>query len=198
MRPMSESSLGGYTLLNDIYGKLAFILKVNIGRSIYQQGQLGQMYFMGALLLGGIVVTGVVQFLLEKSVVSRLVALHQGVAAIATSGDSAARVDYRGRDEIAHLGYAINYMLESLQVSQKQNDQVESRHRAFMNNIPCIASIMDREGRLFYMNEPMIRIFNIDMMRLRGKKITEWMPAAAVEILQHNQEVLSKTLHAAI
>ena len=56
-------------------------------------------------------------------------------------------------------------MLESLQLSQRQRQQAEERYRAFMNNIPAIATIKDRDGRFLYMNEPMARIYNIKSRR---------------------------------
>jgi sensor domain CHASE-containing protein len=85
VRPMNDSVIGGYTLLNDIYDRPALILRVEMPRVIYQQGRLSQLYFVGALLIAGIVFGGVVQLLLERSVVSRLSSLNGSVRSIADS-----------------------------------------------------------------------------------------------------------------
>jgi len=141
VRPIDDSVLGGYALLNDIYGKPALILKAEMPRRIYRQGQISQTYFVVSLGIVGLVFSTAIMLLLEKSVVSRLSALSTSVAAIASSGDAFAHVHCPGSDELSHLGSAINRMLESLQFSQRQRHQTEERYRAFMNNIPAIAII---------------------------------------------------------
>ena len=163
VRPINDSVLGGYALLSDIYGKPALILKAEMPRRIYRQGQVSQLYFVGSLGIAGLVFAIAVMLLLEKTVVSRLSGLSTSVAAIASSGDASAHVDCPGNDELAHLGGAINRMLASLQLSQKQRQQAEERYRAFMNNIPAIALIKDAEGRVLYINEPMARIYKIKL-----------------------------------
>ena len=192
VRPMNAALLGGYALLDDIYGKPALILKVEMPRLIYEQGHLSQLYFVGSLGIAGLVFAGVVMLLLEKSVVSRLSGLSTCVAGIASTRDASARLHCPGSDEISHLGSAINLMLESLQVSQRQRQQAEERYRAFMNNIPAIASIKDRYGRFLYINEPMSRTYKIKLEEVRGKTLADWIPAEiAARIRLHDQEVLS-------
>jgi PAS domain S-box-containing protein len=192
-RSMSDAVLDGYTVLSDIYNKPALILRVEMPRAIYQQGRLSQLYFVGALLIAGIVFGGVVLLLLEKSVISRLRSLNNSVASIANSGDASGRVHCSGRDEIANLCGAINRMLGSLQLSQKQKQQAEARYRAFMNNIPAIALIKDSEGRVLYINEPMSRTYNIKLEDIQGKTMADWIPEeTAKRIRLHDQEVLSK------
>jgi PAS domain S-box-containing protein len=192
VHPMNDSIIGGYTLLYDIYDKPALILRVEMPRVIYQQGRLSQLYFVGALLIAGIVFGFVVLLLLEKSVISRLSSLNKNVRSIANSGDASARVHSEGRDEIANLGEAINRMLGSLQLSQKQKQQAEERYRAFMNNIPAIALIKDEQGHILYMNEPMAKIYKINLEDLRGKTLAHWVPEdVAKRIRLHDDEFLS-------
>jgi PAS domain S-box-containing protein len=192
VHPMNDSIIGGYILLNDIYDKPALILRVEMPRVIYQQGRLSQLYFVGALLIAGIVFGFVVLLLLERSVISRLSSLNNNVKSIANSGDASARVHSEGRDEIAILGEAINRMLGSLQLSQKQKQQAEERYRAFMNNIPAIALIKDEQGQILYMNEPMAKIYKINLEDLRGKTLAHWVPEdVAKRIRLHDDEFLS-------
>jgi PAS domain S-box-containing protein len=192
VRPISESVIGGYTLLDDIYGQPALILRVEMPRVIYQQGRLSQLYFVGALLIAGVVFGGVVLLLLESSVVSRLSSLNNSVRSIANSGDVSARFRSVGRDEIADLGEAINGMLGSLQLSQKQRQQAEERYRAFMNNIPAIALIKDSDGHILYINEPMSRTFNIKLEDLKGKAVGDWIPEEMAKTIRlHDREVRS-------
>jgi PAS domain S-box-containing protein len=192
VRPISDEVLGGYALLYDIYGKPALILKAEMPRRIYRQGQVSQLYFVVSLGIAGLLFATAIMLLLEKSVVSRLSALSTSVAAIASSGDTMAQVICPGSDELSHLGSAINHMLESLQLSQRQRQQTERRYRAFMNNIPAIATIKDRDGRFLYINEPMERIYKIKFEEVKGKTLADWIPVeTAKKIRLHDQEVLS-------
>jgi PAS domain S-box-containing protein len=192
IRAINNDTLGGYTLLNDIYGKPALILKVEIPRRIYKQGRVSQIYFLGALLIAGIVFAFVVQLLLERSVISRLSGLSRSVWAIATSGDARARLQCPGQDEISALGDSINHMLGSLQVSQTEKRQTEERYRAFMNNFPGVALIKDAEGHYVYMNEPLLRLHRISSLdELLEKTTSDLLPESAETIRRLDQEVLN-------
>jgi PAS domain S-box-containing protein len=192
VRELTGSVLGGYGLLYDIYGKPALILKAEMPRRIYRQGQVSELYFAASLGIAGLVFGIAVMLLLEKSVISRLSGLSANVAVIASGGDASARLPSLGSDEISHLGSAINRMLESLQLSQKQRQQTEERYRAFMNNIPAIASIKDREGRILYINEPLSRVYQVKFEDVQGKTTYHWLPAETAEKIRlHDQEVLS-------
>ena len=192
VRPINDSVLGGYALLYDIYGKPALILKAEMPRRIYRQGQVSQLYFVVSLGIVGLVFATAIMLLLEKSVVSRLTALSTSVAAIASSGDATAMVTCTGRDELSQLGSAINRMLESLRLSQRQRQQTEQRYAAFMNNIPAIASIKNRDGQFLYINEPMERIYKIKFEDVKGKTLADWIPVeTAKKIRLHDLEVLS-------
>jgi PAS domain S-box-containing protein len=198
VRPMDDSIIGGYTVLNDIYDKPALIMRVEMPRVIYQQGRVSQLYFVGALLIAGIVFGFVVLLLLEKSVISRLSSLNDSVRSIADSSDASARVHSKGHDEIADLGQTINRMLASLQLSQKQKQQAEERYRAFMNNIPALALIKDAEGRILYINEPLAKMYNIKLEDVQGKPVGNWIPAKFLEKVHlQEREVIStqKVMH---
>jgi PAS domain S-box-containing protein len=189
---ISGSVMGGYGLLNDIYGNPALILKAEMPRRIYCQGQISQLYFIVSVILTGLVCTIAITVLFDKTVVSRLSHLSTSVAAIAGSRNASGRVDCVGSDEISHLAGGINRMLESLQLSQKQNQEVEARYRAFMNNIPAIALIKDRDGRIIYVNEPMARTYNVKVEDVKGKVAAgNWIPEdVAKKLAFQDQEVI--------
>src|ERR1700730_5798045 len=192
VRPINDSVLGGYALLQDIYGKPALILKAEMPRRIYRQGQVSQLYFVGSMGITGLVFAIAVMLLLEKSVISRLSSLNTSVRSIANSGDASALVHCDGRDEIADLAEAINRMLGSVHVSQRQKQAAEDRYRAFMNNIPAIALIKDSQGHILYINEPVSRTFKINLEEMRGKAVGAWIPEEIAKTIRlHDQEVLS-------
>lgn len=66
IRPLSEQLIAGYTLLRDIYGQPALILRVDVPREIYQQGQSSLRYLIASLLIVGLAFGGVTLILLQR------------------------------------------------------------------------------------------------------------------------------------
>lgn len=126
IRPLSEQTIAGYSLIMDIYGKPSLVLRVDMPRDIYQQGIMSIACIM-LLGIGFSLVFGTVtMLLLEKQVLSRLSHLIKSILNIATSGDISERLPVTGEDELSTLGSTINGMLASLQES-------EDRLREFYN-----------------------------------------------------------------
>jgi signal transduction histidine kinase len=130
LRAVNEKVIARHISLSDIYGKPALILRIEMPRAIYHEGQSSQVYVAAATLC--IVVAGglIILWLLEKSVLSRPEELNSSVAGIGVSSDAAARVSSSGRDEISTLAQGINRMLESLQTSQERRRKADAEHRA--------------------------------------------------------------------
>ncbi|MGH9574996.1 MAG: CHASE4 domain-containing protein [Candidatus Acidiferrales bacterium] len=101
IQPLDNNWIAAYTRLNDIYGAPAVILRAEIPRDIYRQGRTSQLYFVGAMLLAALAFGGLVEMMLDKSVVSKLAALNVAVTNIATTIDASAAESKSGRDEIA-------------------------------------------------------------------------------------------------
>ncbi len=190
---MNNSVLGGYALLYDIYGKPALILKAEMPRGMFRQGQISQLYFVASLAIAGVVFAIVIMLLLEKSVVSRLTSLSTTVAAIADSGDTSVHVDCPGSDEISQLGLAINSMLESLQSANKQQRQTEDRYRAFLDNIPGIATVKDKEHCITYANQLFLKHYRLTLEAIKGKSSTERLPAEIAEKLRRIDGIVLTT-----
>jgi diguanylate cyclase (GGDEF)-like protein len=68
VRSLSDRTIAGYSLLPDIYGKPALILRVDVPREIYQQGQNSLRYLITSLTLVGLVFGGVILLLLQRLV----------------------------------------------------------------------------------------------------------------------------------
>lgn len=187
---LDGSTIAGYTLLSDVYGKPALILKAEAPREIYREGRLSTVHFAVALLLSGVVFVGILQLLLEKSVVSRLTALNAAVEGIAVGVDQSNLSVRSGRDELAMLGNAVHRMIDAVHRSEKQRDEIEARHRIFMNNLPAIACIKDEAGRYLYFNEPMAKTFHLSLDHLERPPEPTWLTAEAeAHIRSHELEV---------
>lgn len=120
VQALSEEQIAGYLLAYDLYGKPAFVLKIDRPRTIYQQGLQSVNQSMGLLMLGGVVFGAVIMILMRKIVLERLAALSKSLQAIGNDGDLAARVTIPGSDELSSLAGTINGMLSQLETSQAE------------------------------------------------------------------------------
>ena len=66
--PEGQETISGYSLFKDIHGKPAFMLKVQMPRTIYQQGKKTLYYYIFMILSVGFVFTVVIMVFLEKAV----------------------------------------------------------------------------------------------------------------------------------
>jgi|GEM_PF-2547728 len=64
--PLNEDIIAGYTLIRDIYGNPALVLRVDMPRFIYKQGRESLNYYLVSLLAVGLVFGVVVGSLLKK------------------------------------------------------------------------------------------------------------------------------------
>ena len=146
--PLNDDSIAGYTLFTDIYEEPCLVLRIDMSRSIYAQGQSTISYFILSLLGTGITVSIVIILILEKTVLSRLAQLNADVNHIRSEGNHSERIPVTGKDEISNLANEINRMLTTLEQSQTKlsmlNEKLHvvgtlSRHD-FRNKLAVIAN----------------------------------------------------------
>lgn len=112
---VSDETISGYGIVNDIYHKPALMVRLDLPREIYSQGRASILYFIVYLLAAAVVSAAAIMLILKKSVLSRLSALGSQAVDIGKSGNLSERVDVRGGDELAGLAMEVNRMLESLE-----------------------------------------------------------------------------------
>jgi adenylate cyclase len=147
IRPLNANVIAGYTLARDIYGKPALLLRADMPRDIYKQGQISLQYLILSLFGVGIVFILGTLFLLEKMVLSRLANLSNNVEQIGTNTDLSLRVFVTGNDELTTLGNTINSMLNALEsYSQNLVAEREKVERLLLNILPeSIAKRLEKD-----------------------------------------------------
>ncbi|MCR4408161.1 MAG: PAS domain S-box protein, partial [Anaerolineae bacterium] len=181
IRPLNADRVAGYTLLNDIYGQPALVLRVDMPRDIYKQGQASVTYFSVALLVFGGVFGIVTLLLLEKVVLSRLTRLNDAVGAVAASGDLSVRVSMAGRDELSGLAEAINRMLEKLEQSEAALREGEEKYRKILESIEEGYYEVDLAGNFTFFNEALCKIVGYPADELLGMNYRQYMDASSAE-----------------
>jgi signal transduction histidine kinase len=124
VQAIDEYTIHGYTLIQDVFGQPTLILQVTQHRTLYQQGDYHAFYLALALFFTGVTSALVIHFSFERLVLRRLAHLSAETRQIGMLGDSDARVNATGNDELAQLGRSINEMLDALE--QAQRDQVQA------------------------------------------------------------------------
>jgi PAS domain S-box-containing protein len=156
--PLSPEEIAGYTLLKDIHGDSSLLLRVVMPRSIHQQGRTTLTFLMVATLIVGLVFTIVNVALLDRMILSRLIALRDAVASIGTASDLSSRVPVKGNDELAELGVSMNRMLAAFEHSQKDLRTQAQAIEACADGI----AILNENEKFVHMNRAHAAIFGYD------------------------------------
>jgi signal transduction histidine kinase/DNA-binding response OmpR family regulator len=120
VKPISETEIAAYAMLRDVFGAPALLMRVTMPRDIYQHGQSSQRRLMLSILIVGLVFAVGTLLWLEKTVLSRVARLSDEVGEVGASGDLSRRLKVAGRDELSHVGNAINTMLHDLQTYEHE------------------------------------------------------------------------------
>ncbi len=156
---VSEASVVGTTVLNDINGKPVLSLDVEMPRDIYQQGRSTIRYVLGAILIMGLAFELVLSFSLEKSVLSRISLLSTNLTEITKKGSLSSRINMEGKDEISDLTGNINHMLKTLEENEevlKNLDVIESSLESMNAGI-----MIDCMNSRVIMNSKFIKMWDI-------------------------------------
>ena len=148
IRALSQNSIAGYGVLNDIYGQPAAVLQVDLPRDIHHQGQVALLYLVCAIVAVAVVMGLAGGYLVQRAFLTRLLRLSSGVVRVRTTGDLAQRVDVTGNDEMTTLEMSINSMLASLEKSQKELRESEAQNKALVKGIPDLMYRIGMDGTL--------------------------------------------------
>ncbi|MGB9301718.1 MAG: diguanylate cyclase, partial [Anaerolineae bacterium] len=158
VRPLNPATIAGYAVLEDIYGAPALILRLDMPREIYFQGQAAVNYLLTSILLVGVAFGALQCVMLDRQVLGRIMELGTSIARIRSHDDLSARLPVAGQDELSSLTVQINSMLERLQATQAHLQKSEERFRKMADNILDGLTIVE-DGAVVYVNDRASEIF---------------------------------------
>ncbi|MCX9085816.1 MAG: ATP-binding protein [Candidatus Methanoperedens sp.] len=147
VKPLNEMQVAGYTVLNDLNGFPALILRANLPREIYNQGKVSISYFLLFIIFVSLIFGIIIVWLIEEQVISRILRLNKDVTLIKTSKSPSKHVVVDGKDEISSLSTSINDMLESLEHSQAEERKAQNELKKHLDHLEEIV-----EGRTAQLN----------------------------------------------
>ncbi|MFM9265537.1 response regulator [Tychonema sp. BBK16] len=169
VEPLSNSLVAGYALIRDISGKPGLMLRVEVDRVIYSQGQATLELFTLSILAVGFVFSAIALLLLEKLVLARLQDLSTSVSNIASNGNPDLRVHMPGSDELSSLAETINQMLETLNASQVERNESEDRYRLMADNSTDMISRHNPKGIFVYVSPACRALLGYEPEELVGR-----------------------------
>ena len=119
-----------YKLFTDFAGQPAAVVILTADRTIFNNGQRTLNTFVLVTIGMGLVVIGLMIYILSTQVITRVVALEQAVLYVREKEDLTYRVPDHGRDEIAALGQQINRLLTALNYAVQNQLITEADLRA--------------------------------------------------------------------
>lgn len=145
VKPVNNDKVTGYAMMPDALERPLVMVRVDRARNVWRLGRRVMDAFSIALLLMGIGLGLVINWVLQKLVVSRIATLTRTLREVAARGDSSARVKVQGNDEVATLAMTLNNMMAALEASEEAIRQDEARLRVILNSVQTGIVIIDAE-----------------------------------------------------
>ncbi|MDI6874432.1 MAG: CHASE4 domain-containing protein [Actinomycetota bacterium] len=164
IRTEGSRLIHGYTLLRDIYGEPALILRVTRDRSLYRQGVRTILYFTIFITGFCLVIMAATMVLLERSFLRRISRLSEDVSRMGGEGEPGWRVSVSGNDEVSALARSINRMVEL-------REEEERRFRSLVEHAQDIIVVLDREGTVTYQSPSTGNILGYGRDGIVGKNV---------------------------
>ncbi len=119
INPGSDQTIIAYKQITDINGSPALIIKIQLERAIYAQGQQAMYYLVGSLALISLVTAGISILFIDRSILKPLNTLVKDVNTIRTNAEFSMNVQESTGGEIGALAKDINKMINSLASGEK-------------------------------------------------------------------------------
>lgn len=124
---LEPNLIAGYTVIKDIFGAPALLMRVDQDRDIYHQGQMSLRYLLFCFLAIGVIFLGVIFVLINRLILVRLSQFEAALRKIRGNHDLSARISADGQDELARLGQTINSMLGEIEKSRADRIKVDEQ-----------------------------------------------------------------------
>lgn len=135
--------ISGYAKINNIYGKPAFLLKINQARDIYNQGRVTLKYYILFLTFSSFLIIGVIIFILKKSILSRLHRLRNSIKNLDFGTNIAFPIDLKTKDELSDFSIDV---LESIAYSRLLFSNI-------LENLPEGILLLNSDNRVVFANK---------------------------------------------
>jgi PAS domain S-box-containing protein len=194
---LGPNSIAAYTLIKDIYGNPAIILKSQMPRTLYNSYIDTVFYFIVTIILFGMFFVGLVLYSMDKNVLTRLDKIMGEIRDIGKKGDLKRRITVDGNDELSDLALSINNTVQALQKSEQNLEDSEKNYRSIFENTGTAMLIADEDMTISLVNKTFEKILNQDKNEIEGKQnwIDMLIPEDRMKVKKlHNTHEKGKSL----
>ena len=124
-----------YGKIKDIYGKPILVLQITLPREEYFLGQEAVTSFALVILGVALLIGGLLLWLVHNQILARVAVLIAGINKISSSGDTATRIELKGKDELALVAGTMNGMLTVLQEEEKELRDLLQKEKELRENL---------------------------------------------------------------
>jgi PAS domain S-box-containing protein len=142
---LNSDRLVSYTLLPDLDNKSSLLLRVEMPRIRNERLTNGLFVMLAIISLGGICLSGIILFLIEKLVLTHLFRITREIQKIGSQADLSQRISNQSDDEIGSLTNTLNTMLEAIEFRNRIQIQVEQEKEILLYTNQSISSAPDFE-----------------------------------------------------
>jgi two-component system NtrC family sensor kinase len=130
---VDAKTLHAYTILRDVYGQPAVLLRVSLPRDVMLQGRVSAYMATGCSIAGGILTLLAMGFVLQCRIVGPLQSMAAHAVRVGTQDNLKARLNFQRNDEIGTLASEFDNMVQNLADTRRK--VLDSAHRAGMAEI---------------------------------------------------------------
>ena len=167
---LSNETISGYLVIEDVYGNPQAIVRSDIVRDITLQGKSSMILLLWLLIGTGLLVSGINYYLLTGSVLQKISKIATDVDSLAKSGSGITRLKIgTTSDEVDKLRIEINEMLDSLQKSKSELSVEKQKGESLIDLVDAIVLVLDTEGKVKTINQKGLQIIGKTKDEVLGK-----------------------------
>ncbi|WP_410508020.1 response regulator [Methanosarcina hadiensis] len=162
--------LAGCFVHEDINGDPTVMIRTDADRGIYEKGRKTLRYLVIFLLFSGIMVGAGCKFLLDREVVSRIVAIDNFVKKVGKNETLSEHCTVGGDDELSGLANGINGMIDRLKQNSNQFKAQEHEKRVILNSLSELVIFLDLDLKILWANRAALDHAGLKLENVIGEK----------------------------
>ncbi len=159
----------GYSVLKDISGSPTIVVRTDAYSDIYAEGQKSLRYIVFFLLFAGLTIGAGCKFLLDREVVSRIVAIDSFVEKVGKDENFSEQFSMDGDDELSRLSEGINQMLNRLRTTSDNFKIQEQEKKVILDSLSELVVFMDPELKIIWVNEAALNHMGMKLEDVIGR-----------------------------
>ncbi|HWR26108.1 MAG TPA: response regulator, partial [Methanosarcina sp.] len=167
-------SVIGYSVLEDISGNPAILMRTDANSSIYAEGQKSLRYIVFFLLFAGITLGAGCKHLLDREVASRIVAIDNFVEKVGKNENFSERFSVHGNDELSRLSEGINRMLDRLRATSERFKAEEQEKKVILNSLSELVIFMDPGLKIVWVNKAALDYMDLKFEEIAGRNYKDF------------------------